>query len=139
MRAAVSGGATRRSCSIAAQAAAVSTYEKAGADLIFRVMHELAEAGDETTPTNLGHDRRIFPGMGHRHRAPSEAAADDALDSDFLAERQLAPRVQRRYPRRDAGAGRRAIYLALSEDCVVAAMHAGTGRWSGDNRPIHTM
>src|SRR5581483_2110878 len=85
---------------------------------------------------DLGDDRGVRTEGRLARDAAGEAGADDALDHEWLPDRQAAARVLERDAPRDAGAGGRAVDLAVREHADVARISAGAERRAGEDRAV---
>src|SRR5581483_10281658 len=103
---------------------------------VVRIEPELAAARDPGTALDLGDDRGVRTEGRLARDAAGEAGADDALDHEWLPDRQAAARVLERDAPRDAGAGGRAVDLAVREHADVARISAGAERRAGEDRAV---
>src|SRR5438552_2589440 len=80
--------------------------------------------------TDFRYDGVIGTDFGRAYNAPAEyaALAQNAFDRNRLTTGQFTTRMMNRQPRRDAGAGRRAVYLRVGKDAYVPAMMRGVFR-----------
>src|SRR5437867_12568443 len=125
---------TRRGSGCPVTKTNTSAQDEAFRQRIVRREKKLASPADPGAAFDLGHDRvAAFPAQV-AHGTANEARADDALDDERLPRLELASRALDCDAAGHAGAGRRAVDLALGEVGDVAGV-VSRGLWrSGEDR-----